>query len=197
MEIGAALGPFQGRLDLLSRPQGAQLQATTDCGGGSTHEECVPRRLGTSGRGKCLQPKAVSHPRRRLGGPRSLAAPWAPPLQAWPQGCGQKRPVPSGSGSRRLPNRFSSQPGAASLGPGRPDPRSGIRIKDRLWTRAGSRSKAPGLRRLLLSFGGGRQAAPAASPAVAVDYNGSLLCLGHFKEKFSSMNTQPASLAHG
>lgn len=29
------------------------------------------------------------------------------------------------------------------------------------------------------------------------DYNGSLLCLGHFKEKFSSTKTQPASLAHG
>lgn len=37
MELGAALGPFQGRLDLLSRPQGAQLRATTDCGDGSTH----------------------------------------------------------------------------------------------------------------------------------------------------------------
>lgn len=30
-----------------------------------------------------------------------------------------------------------------------------------------------------------------------VGYNGSLLCLGHFREKFSSLNVQPASLAHG
>lgn len=30
------------------------------------------------------------------------------PLQGWPQGCGQNCPVPSGSGSRRLRNRFSS-----------------------------------------------------------------------------------------
>lgn len=29
------------------------------------------------------------------------------------------------------------------------------------------------------------------------DYNGSLLCLGHFKVKFSSMNVQPVSLAQG
>lgn len=56
--------------------------------------------------------------------------------------------------------------------------------------------KGPGAGQATPLLGGGR--APAASPAVGwVGYNGSLLCLGHFKEKFSSMKMQPASLAHG
>lgn len=59
------------------------------------------------------------------------------------------------------------------------DPGSGSRI-----------GSGPGPRRRLLSSGAGAAAASG-------DYNGSLLCLGHFKEKFSSMNMQPASLAHG
>lgn len=85
-EPGAALGHFLGPLDPHSHPQGAQLQAATGCGGGSTHVECVPRRLGTTRGEACPQAKGVSNPRRNLGASRSLAAPRAPSLQAWPGG---------------------------------------------------------------------------------------------------------------
>ena len=47
-------------------------------------------------------------------------------------GWGREGPVPSGSGSRRIRNLFSSRPGTTSFRPRRPDPRSGVRIKDRL-----------------------------------------------------------------
>lgn len=112
------------------------------------------------------------------------------------------RPSPRGVGKnvlcRPVPGAGGSGTGFFPTGgrPGRPDPRSGTRIKDRLWPRAGSGSKAQGLRRRLLSFGG-RAGGLRRLLRRWVDYNGSLLCLGHFKEKFSSMNTQPASLAHG
>jgi hypothetical protein len=126
--------------------------------------------------------KAVSHP-PEVGCPEESGHSAVSPLQVWPQGYGQAHPVPSGSGSRRLQNRFSSQPRAASLSPRRPDPRSGNRIKDRLWVRAGSSSKALGYAggsslsaAAAAAAAGGRAGrwAPVAPPVVVVDYNGSL-----------------------
>lgn len=78
--------PLPGPFGPPPPPPGRPAASHAGCGGGSTHVECVPRRLGTTRGEGCPQAKGVSNPRRSLGAPRSLAAPRAPPLQAWPGG---------------------------------------------------------------------------------------------------------------
>lgn len=95
---------------------------------------------------------------------------------------------PCRRGERAAPGRFLPKRGR-TVRPRRPDPRWG-QIMERLWEHL----KGLGLLRGPSPSAGGQ--APAF-PALGVCYNGSLLCLGHFKEKLSSVNTQPASLAHG
>lgn len=77
--------PLPGPFGPPPPPPGRPAAGHAGCGGGSTHVECVPRRLGTARGEACPQAKGVSNPRRSLGAPRSLAAPRAPPLQAWPR----------------------------------------------------------------------------------------------------------------
>lgn len=137
-------------------PQGAQLQATPAVVAAAPTWNVCHVVLELPGEKRVPNLKASPIP---AGG-------WVPqgvwPLRGLPfskpgpRGCGRERPVSSCSGSRRPRNVFSSQPGTASFSPRPPDPRPGIRIKDRLWPRAGSSSKARGLRRRLLSFGGRR-----------------------------------------
>lgn len=144
---------------------------------------------------KCVPRLQASQPRQSLGVPRGLAAPRANPSPSLAGGWRRESPVPSGARSRRIRSMFSTQPGTTSFRPGRPDPRfgSGSGIHSGPAPEAAQRPggyacgssprrRAGWLWRLLRP---------------GVDYNGSLLCLGHFKEKFSSMNIQPASLAHG
>lgn len=122
-EPGAALCHFQGPLG--PHPQGTQLHRVR----WPQH----PRRLGTRSGETCLHAKGGSHPRQNLCAPRRLAASQAAfPSQARGGGRGgQERPVASGFGSRRLRNLFFPQPGTARLSSRQPDPRSGVRIKDR------------------------------------------------------------------
>lgn len=175
-------------------PLSLPIPRVSGCGPRPTHVECVPRHPGTF-REKCVPRLQASQPRQSLGVPRGLAAPRANPSPSLARGWGREGPVPSGARSRRIQNVFSTQPGTTSFRPRRPDPRfgseSGIRSgpAPEVAQRPGGyacgsspRRRAGWLRRLLRP---------------GVDYNGSLLCLGHFKEKFSSMNIQPASLAHG
>lgn len=142
--------PLPGPFGPPPPPPGAQLQATPAAAAAApTWNVCHV----------VLEPPGEKRVPRLKASPIPAGA-WVPqgvwPLRGLPlskpgPGCGRERPVSSCSGSRRLRNVFSNQPGTASFSPRRPDPRSGIRIKDRLWTRAGSSSKARGLRRRLLS----------------------------------------------
>lgn len=111
------------------------------------------------------------------------------PFPSLAQKCGQKRRVVQFQ-EQVAPDRVffptGDQAGSAL----------GSQSKIRVWILDRLMEQLKGLYRRPLSFRG-RASGSSSFPVVGVCYNGSLLCWGHFKEKLSSVNMQPASLAHG
>lgn len=124
------------------------------CGSGSTHVECVPRPLRTTRGEACPQAKGVP-----AGGwvPQGVwplrGLPFSKPGPGGVGGNAQCRPVPGagGPGTCFLPNRG---PQVSALGGQIQDPESGSRIGS--GPALGVAQRPGGLRRRLLSFGGGR-----------------------------------------
>lgn len=147
-------------------PRGAQLPARPAAVAAAPTGK-VPRRLGTTRGQACPQAKGVSNPRRRLGAPRSLAAPRAPLLQARPGGVGGNapcRPGPGAGGPERVflpPRDREFQPQAARSKTRNPDRGSALAPRRERLKGPGAAPAAPLPRRRA-----GRRAS-AASPAVA------------------------------